>query len=685
MREIFTKSKILMGIVCLLLVVACTITPDPMKPEDVQGRVTSDLNDLFKDQEPISGPVALAEAIARAIKYNLDHRVGLMESAVNELNLNTLTYDMLPEVTANAGYTKRNNEAGSRSQSLLDNSQSLVFSKSQDRHHRTADLGFTWNILDFGMSYIRAKEEANMALVAEERRRKVIQNIIQDVRYAYWRALTAQNLIPKVDALLELAEQSLEDVRQIEEKRLQDPLAALSFQKVLLETVRDLTSLRWQLKLSKVELAALINVHPNEDFELMNELGDTYPIPQVDIPIATLEDLALQYRPELREEDYNARNAKNEVYKEYLDILPAPNVSGTKTWDDNRFLFNRDWTQIGASVAWKLVNLLSLSDRVDLAEAKETVVKTRRLAITMAILSQVNIAQQRYEQSLKDFQYAEQLDKVDRRILEQTESAQKSDLKSRLEFVQSFANSLLANLRKDVAYAELQNALGGVYVSIGADLLTSDVKNYPVAQASEVVRERINDWQVGRFTFNDQDIVSIRQEMRKEKEKKAKEENEKVSALNSDAIVAKEKPAIQMPPTKESLPAEENVETQQPPTQQPAPQKIDDQNLVFNIPGYEAVENNGRAIIFRKQTAAVEPIKSPTVSPPKVIKQVTLAQEKPKPKIVGNIKNILTSYLPGSPSPTKTVKKQLEEAKSQKIKRTAEAKEDMLRQYLGDE
>ncbi len=39
-------------------------------------------------------------------------------------------------------------------------------------------------------------------LMAEERREKVAQNVLQDVRNAYWRALGAQRLLPEVDGLL---------------------------------------------------------------------------------------------------------------------------------------------------------------------------------------------------------------------------------------------------------------------------------------------------------------------------------------------------------------------------------------------------------------------------------------------------------------------------------------------------
>ena len=47
----------------------------------------------------------------------------------------------------------------------------------------------SWNLLDFGVSYYRARQQADQVLIAEERKRKVVQNILADTRNAYWRAL----------------------------------------------------------------------------------------------------------------------------------------------------------------------------------------------------------------------------------------------------------------------------------------------------------------------------------------------------------------------------------------------------------------------------------------------------------------------------------------------------------------
>lgn len=55
----------------------------------------------------------------------------------------------------------RNNDLASSSRSVLTGRQSLEPSTSQDRRRATADLTASWNVLDFGVSYYQAQQQAD--------------------------------------------------------------------------------------------------------------------------------------------------------------------------------------------------------------------------------------------------------------------------------------------------------------------------------------------------------------------------------------------------------------------------------------------------------------------------------------------------------------------------------------------
>ena len=63
---------------------------------------------MFADQEPVTRPLTLNEAFARALKYNLDGRVKAMEEALSVNDLDLSRYDLLPKVAIDGMGTTRN-------------------------------------------------------------------------------------------------------------------------------------------------------------------------------------------------------------------------------------------------------------------------------------------------------------------------------------------------------------------------------------------------------------------------------------------------------------------------------------------------------------------------------------------------------------------------------------------------
>jgi predicted DNA-binding helix-hairpin-helix protein len=94
--------------------------------------------------------------------------------------------------------------------------------------------------LDFGLSYVRAQQGSDRYLIAKERERKAVHNLMQDVRTAYWRAVSAQRLLDRVEPLASRVSIAIENSRQIELEQLENPLEALQFQRDLLDIQRNL-------------------------------------------------------------------------------------------------------------------------------------------------------------------------------------------------------------------------------------------------------------------------------------------------------------------------------------------------------------------------------------------------------------------------------------------------------------
>ena len=198
-----TIRTVVASAVCGVFLFGCAVKPIQMTSEEQFKLTQADLSKMFADQLTVDKPISLPEAMARAVKYNLDFRVQLMDEALKRGELQVAMNGMLPSLTASAGYNERNNVAASSSVSTDSGIESLETSTSQDKDIRTKDLTLAWNILDFGVSYAQAKQQSNQVLIAQEKKIMVVQNIIQDVRFDYWRALSAQRLLPKMNNILD--------------------------------------------------------------------------------------------------------------------------------------------------------------------------------------------------------------------------------------------------------------------------------------------------------------------------------------------------------------------------------------------------------------------------------------------------------------------------------------------------
>ena len=190
----FKLKRLATLIGAITLFAGCAVVPEQLTDSEVRNRVNSDQALLYVEQEQVFKPISFEEAVARALKYNLDYRLKLMESALASGLANLSRYDMLPNLLANAGYASRNNDSGGNSVDIDTGQRTLTNSTSQERNRQLASAEFSWNMLDFGVSYFRAKQQADQYLIAEERRRRVIQNILQDTRASYWRAVRLQQI-----------------------------------------------------------------------------------------------------------------------------------------------------------------------------------------------------------------------------------------------------------------------------------------------------------------------------------------------------------------------------------------------------------------------------------------------------------------------------------------------------------
>jgi hypothetical protein len=222
---------------------------------------------------------------------------------------------------------------------------------------------------------------------------------------------------------------------------------------------------------AKSELAILMNLPPGTKFMLAAQGGEALKDDLVYLPVLALDQYALLHRSELRSEDYKERISALEVRKVLLKMLPNLSFLEGSSYDSNKYLQNQSWSSVGTQISWDLFNLASTPQKLKIAKLGKEVVRTRRLAFSMAAVTQLRIAMQSYHISKRDLSIATDLNMLQARKVQQVEADRNSFPNFDVKRIEQRALALLSQIEQGLSYAQMQSDLGRIHLTLGVDPL----------------------------------------------------------------------------------------------------------------------------------------------------------------------------------------------------------------------
>lgn len=448
-----TRASLL--VTTALLLTGCVTSTKEFSATELQLVAGTIAQEAVADQTPVTAKIDLYEAMARAIKYNLDTKVESMEEALRISELDLRNYDVLPKLVASSGYTARGSVDGAST-------------ATRDRSYNDADLTFSWNILDFGLSYVRAKQAGDKVWIQREIKRKIVNRSTEDVRTAYWRAVTYDRLSGRMRTLSAKVKTALGETRSLAANGNTSPIAALSYERELLQIQRELEILLGQLQVAKSQLAALMNLLPNEQYNLV--VPDRKPMNLgVSSDYKKLYMTALEIRPEMRQLAYELRINDRELDAQLLQLLPGLQLYAGTNFDSNSFLQESNWIGWGAKASWNMLRLFSIPSTKRTIEAQEDLLHARSMSVAMAIMTQVHVSRVRFLHAKREHGTATELAIVQRKLLSQVKAEQLAERTSTQVLLREEMNSIVTESKLDMVYADLQNAYANLYASLGVD------------------------------------------------------------------------------------------------------------------------------------------------------------------------------------------------------------------------
>jgi hypothetical protein len=128
--------------------------------------------------------------------------------------------------------------------------------------------------------------------------------------------------------------------------------------------------------------------------------------------------------------------------------------------------------------------------------------QARRMALSMAILTQTRVSAERYRMALEDFKLADQAAQVDTRLAAFTRASVTAKLDSELEAIRTQARAVLGAYQRANAYANAHIAFGRLYNTLGFDPIADDFEGNDLAQLTQRVGAHLQATEKDAFALS---------------------------------------------------------------------------------------------------------------------------------------------------------------------------------------
>lgn len=379
------------------LLAGCAGTPAPLA-EDVAERVARQQAAMAELRSTLPEQAMDAEtAVAYAAGHNLEVRLATLDRALAAGAIDLASVQMLPSLSVQAGYLKRDQvEAGS--------------GDPLGRHTRSAEL--SWGALEFGSAWLRTREAGERGLIYARREREQLGRIAIETRLAWLRVANAERRGAQVAEAERLLVHSEALLARLEAASLRDPLVHAQYRDGLLALRSQLRAVGDQASAARGELAGLLASDRRQPPRVAADAAQQDALlatvtAALAIPEDTLETHALRHRADLRELDVQARILRREAQLTWLNALPVLRLFYGRQYDTDLKLDPPYWQQQGYSLAFNLLGLASAALQHRQLGVQRGQTDLRQLALGFAAVEQVRLGRERLALALADWRDAE--------------------------------------------------------------------------------------------------------------------------------------------------------------------------------------------------------------------------------------------------------------------------------------
>lgn len=469
-------SKTAMMLAATTLMTSCNCPDYNSMCCDRQRNSQMDQDWLYSNIDLPNRPLTLDDLVEIAMQRNLNLLVKDQEYQIQQEVASRARFRMLPSIKFNFEESGRNENTASFSQSLQPGVPPAPLSISSDQHIQRWDMNLVFNLLDFGLSYFRHRQECDRTMIAQLEYQRLKQNVVVDVTRQFWKGVAAKMAMQQSTGLIDKSELQQNNLRRQMESKVISEIQGLRNENQLINIHAQLQGYEKDYHSSIYELAILMGMPPSVDFELagVTELETNAVIGNLE----ELEQFALLNRPELFSADLDYKIRTDEVRAAILQMFPGVELFGGPYHDSNSFLLFNNWLAAGVRATWNLLDAPGFAQEKIIGDSRKILARKNRLQLSIGIMSQVHLAYHVYQDNLQSYMLAKDLESVNRRLLLAAQNEQKQGKLHEADIIKYEAELLFSAINTLKSYGEMENALEQLNNSLGMPLYFRNSFNY---------------------------------------------------------------------------------------------------------------------------------------------------------------------------------------------------------------
>ncbi|NJL59929.1 MAG: TolC family protein [Desulfobacteraceae bacterium] len=418
-------------------------------------------------------PLTLDEVIRVGLENNLEMRISRIMAEIEKDSALAEKLGMLPDLSFSGNASYRSNYAVSEYEDIYTGKKVLGSTTNSEKATRIMDIRLSWNILDFGLSYLRSRQAAVGLEIKRMERIRQSQKLALDLSNAYWKSVLTQKDLERVRAIESEATEYKKKADELVAQKRIDPIVARGIEKQLSDLSITANGLQSEMASIRIELGKLMGISPFTRFDLANEstaegFVENMPEPSGLDP-RRLEIVSLNNRPELFSADLEEKVRQDDARSVLLSMFPSIRLDAAQNYDYNSFLANNTWSSVGISVAQNFLDIPSKYMSWKAKDKTVSMVKAQRLMLTAGVIAQVHIALQDYRAKEKQFRLYNNAWLIAEDLLNMSRERNKLGTVTDLQVTQRMMETVVAKLQRDRSLTDVLNAYNMLLVTLGLD------------------------------------------------------------------------------------------------------------------------------------------------------------------------------------------------------------------------